>query len=437
MQLAMEERAILSSTFGSFAVRLAGMAASFVFGVQLARGLGPDGLGTYGIIVAIALVLSVATQFGLQTLATREISVAMAQQRWAALRGYLRTFGGVVFGLSTAAASLWAATAWYYPMLLGPQDANLLGALLVPLYALTVLVSAELRALHRIVSGQTLEVLIRPAFMCVLLAALAIAGMKGNATVAVGLQVIASVVTLSVGLFWLRSALPAVARSTPPVRPNGWIKAGFTLGLFDVLKQIDATYGILLLGAFNSEAEAGYFRVAISTIIFVATPLSIFNVVLAPSLARLYSAGERRRLQQIMSMAAVTMFATAIGAVLVILSLGKPLIGFVFGQSYELAWLPLLLLAIAQAVNGFFGVGWVLLSMSGGERALTFSFTVSVSISIAVAIPLTILYGATGAATAAVIGSVVQNLVAWRGVRRHSSLESSAAGFLWRARSIA
>jgi O-antigen/teichoic acid export membrane protein len=74
------------------------------------------------------------------------------------------------------------------------------------------------------------------------------------------------------------------------------------------LKQLDVTYGMLLLGALSSETQAGYFRVALSTIIFVSTPLSIFNVVLAPALARLFAQGERDRLQRILTLSALAGF---------------------------------------------------------------------------------------------------------------------------------
>ena len=436
-RFAAEERALVSSTAGSLIVRLAGMAATFAFGVLLARLLNPQGFGTYGIIVAIALVLSVVGQFGLQTVGMREISVALAQQRWGELRGYVGNFFMVVLGMSAALAALWAAIVLAFPTLLGPQDANLAGVLLVPIFALTVLVSAELRALDRIVTGQALEILIRPAIMCVLLVGLVMVQWTLTPAIAVGVLAVSGAGALAVGLVWLRSAVPLPARRAQTVSPHGWRGAAIALAAVDMLKQLDVTYGILLLGALSSEAEAGYFRVALSTIIFVAMPLSIFNVVLAPSLARLHSEGDRRRLQHIMTISAATMFATSVAALLLIAFAGKFLITWVFGESYAPSWLPLLLLTAAQAINGFFGVGWVLLSMSGAERRLTGSYIVSVAVSIIAAVPLTISFGAAGAAAAAIVGALIQNLLAWHGVRLHSSLESSAAGLLLRWRTAA
>jgi len=432
--LAGADKSLLVSSAGSLAVRMLGMAASFLMGVLLARQLNPDGFGVYGIIIALALMLSVIAQFGLPTVATREISVAFAEQRWGRVRGHVHHFAILVIASSLILSVVWACAAILFPQLTGAPTANLIGSLLVPLFALTVLVGAQLRALDRILAGQALEVMIRPALMCAILYAAYLWEGRLTAPVAVGVNVIASAVTILAGFAWLRSAMPASARQAAFERPQRWFKPALTLASVDVLKQLDATYGMLLLGILSTKADAGYFRVALSTIIFVSTPLSIANVVLAPTLARLAASDDRDRLQRLMSISALAMFATAIMALAAILLIGKPLIGLVFGASYEPAWLPLVLLTCAQAINGFFGVGWVLLSMSGGERLLTTSFAVSVAVSIIAAIPLTIFAGAAGVAGAAVIGALIQNLLAWRGVHSHSSLECSLAGFAFRTR---
>ena len=169
LSLAREEQALLTTSLWSMAVRLLGMGASFVMGVLLARWLTPAGFGAYGIIIAMALMLSVLAQFGLPTIATREISIALAKRRWSAMRGYIHLFVKVAASGSFALAVLWICFSAVFPGLVRSFGANLIGALLVPLFALTVLVSAELRALDRVVLGQSLEVTLRPALMCALL----------------------------------------------------------------------------------------------------------------------------------------------------------------------------------------------------------------------------------------------------------------------------
>lgn len=410
------------------------MVASFGGGVYLARLLNPVGLGAYGIIIAVALLLSVLGQFGLQAVAVREISVALAREQWGAVRGYVRTFTCAVLAVSLGLGGLWAIAALVGPKFIGPQNLSLLGALLVPLYALTVLLNAQLRAFGRIVTGQLLELLIRPGLMCVLLAGIYLAHSILTPAMALSLQVAASAATLGIGFIWLGFAIPRGVRTATAERPRPWVKSASTLAAVDLLKQLDVSYGILLLGMLSSHAEAGYFRVALSTVIFVATPLSIFAVVLAPTLAQLHASGEQERLQRLMSVSAAIMFAISVAALAVIAIFGRQLITHLFGAAYISSWAPLLLLTAAQSINGFFGIGWVLLSMSGGERALTKSYAVSVCISLVAAVPLTLRAGAEGAALAAVIGTLIQNVLAWRAVRGHCSLESSAAALIWRFR---
>jgi O-antigen/teichoic acid export membrane protein len=424
-----KHRALLSATFWSLVVRIGGAVASFIIGVELARRLKPQGFGVYGIVIAIALVLSVLAQFGLQTITTREISVAVARQRWGVVRGYLVTFTRAVFAISTTLAILWVAVAYLFPDTMSPQVV-VPSALLVPLYALTVLVGAELRALGKLVAGQVMEVFVRPALMCVVVVSAGVLSNVMSVRFALEAQVASSCVTLFLCVIVLRSVTPRNVRLANSITPTKWIGAATTLVSFDVLRQIDVSYGILLVGIFANNSEAGYFRVAMSMIIVVATPISILNVVLAPTLAQLYDGGDTIRLQRLMSFTAATMCLVTIGILAVELFCGNGLLTTLFGAQYGPSWSPLLLLTGAQVINGFFGVGWVLLTMSGGERLLTFSLAVSITSSIVIAIPLTIADGAAGAALAAVIGALIQNLLVWRCVRKHSGLEPSVVGIL-------
>lgn len=424
-----DHRALMSSTGWSLAVRLVGMGASFVVGVQLARRLEPSQFGQYGIVVAIALVLSVLGQFGLQTIATREISVAADRRKWGELRGYVSAFALVVLCASFALAMAWSVATLCLPQYL-PRPSSLAGAWLVPLYALTVLIGAELRALGKIVTGQVMEILLRPLLMCIFLLLPTATVFKADS--AVLLQVVTSAVTLLVCFLALAFFLPEPVRRTPAVPPRDWVRAASTLVSFDVLKQLDVTYGILLLGIFSTQAQAGYFRVALSTVVFVATPLSVMNVVLAPTLAQLNAAGESEKLQRIFTISAGLMLLAMVGAWLMIGIVGKDILIMLFGERYGPSWWPLLLLTAAQVINGFFGIGWVFLSMSGGERVLTSSLAVSVGISALVAIPLILIWGATGAAAASMVGALCQNLLVWRGVRSRSKLDSSALSVIRR-----
>ena len=52
-------RGFLRSTIGSVFVRAVGTVATFLIGIQLARYLGPEGYGLYGLVISVVAVLAV------------------------------------------------------------------------------------------------------------------------------------------------------------------------------------------------------------------------------------------------------------------------------------------------------------------------------------------------------------------------------------------
>ena len=199
---------------------------------------------------------------------------------------------------------------------------------------------------------------------------------------------------------------------------------------------MEANYGLLVLGLLAAGAEAGLMRVAMSIVIFVATPLSVLHTVLAPRFAQLHAAGNRAELQRLLGWSAAAMTAFTAVATLVVALAGQPVLTFVFGTGYAGASLPLLLLTAAFLINASGGCGWVLLAMSGGERALSRSYAVAVPVAIALAVVLGQRWGASGVAAAAIVSALVQNFIVWRAVKRQFGLDSSVLAVLPR-RSVA
>lgn len=407
-------RQLVSAGLWSLILRAAGMIATFALGIQLARYLGPTELGIYGLVVAVAMLLSSVGQFGLPTLATREMALAAG-------RGDHPTLRGIVgwFGLATAVLSLVLGAGFVLVVQLLPgqlsslQGSAIFGAILVPLLALTVLVSAELRALGRLVIGQSLEILVRPLANCLLLLALFLAAGSMDSGDAVAVNAAASLIALFLGCIWLARSLPAAVRQVEAGRPRPeWVSSASPLAMTDVLRQLDGVYALLMMGMLASSYETGIFRVALSTVLVVAIPLFIVQVVVAPTLARLHDAGDKAELQKLVRLAARVNLAAALFMTLLVGIAGRDLLGFLFGQEYRDSWIPLLILCGGQVVSGFFGVGFVLLPMAHAERELTLCFALSVVIGIACATPLISVAGASGAAAAAVIGSLTNGVAA-------------------------
>lgn len=414
----------------SVVLRIAGALATLAMGVLLGRWLGPAGLGQFGLVIAATMLLAQIAQLGLPMLATREISIGHMKGDWPGVATMLVSFGTVTLACGLAIGLIFAGGGW---LLFGDEasagTALLLGALLVPLVALVNLTGAELRGLDRLVKGQALEVAIRPALMTLLLLiAYAWSGAMSPA-LALAANVAAFGATLGLGVLWLRSALPEWTPARAAGRDlRGWLRSAAPLALSDLLRQVDGVYGILLVGAIASVAETGIFRVAVSSVVIIAMPNTILHLLMAPTLARLAASGDSARLGAVLTHSARLAFAALCAGLAVVALAGEWLIGGLFGDAFTPAWLPLLILVAANAVHAFFGVGQVLLAMSAEETAFARCFAATAIVSIASAIPLTFVWGASGAAAAAVLGYLAGNLLVWRYVRRSTGLDCSALG---------
>jgi O-antigen/teichoic acid export membrane protein len=425
----------MTSAVWSLVIRLVGMVLAFGVGVQLARFLGPAGFGIYGVVLALATMLTALAQLGLPTLAVREIARTRAEGDWPGLRSVLRWFGFGTASAGAVLAALFLAVIAFLPGITPLfRGTGLWAAFLIPVMALTILLNAELRAFDRLLKGQSLEILVRPGGMALLLLLLVLGHGWVTPSEAMAVNLAASIAAMALGLVWIRNALPAPARHVRPSPPPGhWLRAGLPLAATDVLRQLDAGYAVLVMGMIATATETGVLRVATSSIVIVATPLSLLHVVLAPTLARLHFEKERAKLQHLLGVAALLMTVGGLAGVAFIFLFGEWLIVLMFGAEYGAAWLPLLILAVAQTVAAFFGVAFLLLGVAEGEHDLARAYFLGMAASIAAAFPLGFAWGGNGVAAAAVLGAFVYNGLCWRAVRRRLRLDASPIALLRRS----
>ena len=416
-------------------LRLFGAAAAFASGVILARHLGPSALGIYGVVVAISAILATVAQLGLPALATREAAVNVETNDGERLASSVKWFH-----LATAAAGLFFGALLIVGALLSGRLGMswltaLGGALLVLPTALVTLSSATLRGLGRLLLGQMLDVAARPALFTVgLLALIWSAGALSPAS-AMALNVAATAACAGVGLMWVLWSLRSISGALPgPPRTKEWAAAATPLLGTTLLMQVDAQYGVLLVGALSTAAMTGIVRIAYSAVGFVSLPNTVVAVVLSPTIARLHAAGDRAQLQAILRRSALLLLVAQCAIFAAALVLGKPFILVVFGPAYAEAWMPLVILCFAQVVASAFGISLAVLTMCGGERALFRAYALSVAASVLAAIPLTMVWHGIGVAAAAVVGAVVNGVLCRASCKALVNVDPSIFGHALRRR---
>jgi O-antigen/teichoic acid export membrane protein len=359
---------------------------------------------------------------GTPQLAVREMAVRSASSDWRGVRSLGRSF----LAATTLASLVLALIAISAAVLLGrsSRDAGLAlaGGMLMVGMTITALIAAELRGLGRLLKGQFMDIVGRPAAAVVLTGAAWIAGTKLTPAGALWIQVIVAAVAAAVSLVWLRRVNPAKSNEQTPKAGLQWLKSALPLGAVDILRVFDGNYGVILVGLFGSAVDLGIYRVAVASAVLVTMPVTILHIVLAPTVSRLYRFGERAELQRVLRFASGSVVLVIVPMFLVLLLFGRPLVELVFGTIYGEAWRPLEILCLAQLVLGFFGMGPILLAMADSERHLTIIYLVAVGAGVAAAALLVPRYGALGAAAAQVLSTGLVALLSGRFARKRLGL---------------
>lgn len=421
---------LVRSVAGSGAVQLAGMVATFLVGVQLARGLGVTGYGYYGIAMAVITLATIPGTFGIPKLVTREVAAAQLRKDPSLMFGVIQWADrvcGRISALIAAAMAIGALVAWRSgsPVL---GLAILLGAPMVALLPLSAVRGAALRGLHRIVLGQLANVLIRPLAMSILLFAIFVAGVAIGAPTVMALNSIIAAVALLLTHRWLARSLPADRPPQPNIDARGWLATSIPMALGDVITTLQRQLAVLLLGILTVPGEVGLFRAAIATAAVLMVPVTVVNIVVLPMFSRLHSEGDHARLQKVVTASALIQFAGVLLLSLPLFLAAGPLFALVFGSSYAAAADTIRVLAVGAVIAAAAGPNAALLNMTGHERRVTRAVAIALVVNIALVGLLAPTWGSLGTAAGVVAGQCCWNAMLWLDARRRLSVDTSVLG---------
>jgi O-antigen/teichoic acid export membrane protein len=420
---------LMRAVAGSGAVHLAGMLFTFLVGVQLARGLGVQGYGQYGIALAAISLASIPTEFGTPKLLTREVASSAARNDVPGLFGVLRWADRTALLLSLAAALLLAAGGFLFAIEESSAIAwaILFGAPMIPLVALARNRGAALQGLHHVIRGQVPFILIRPiAFSLLLFLTFALVPGAG-APQAMALNAVTAALAMVLGQLWLSRRLPPRPAAIGTGSSRAWMKSALSMALADGMRLGHFHVATLLLGLLASASDVGLFRIATSIAAVIGLPMLLMNTIVSPIVTRLHAESDQRRLQRLCTASAR---ATTLGIAMLTLPFlfwGEGLIGAVFGGGFAPANTALLIVAAGLVVDAAFGHNASLLMMTGHEHRVTRAMFWGLLVSVVLTLALVPLWAEVGAAMATVGSLVVWNILTWLDARRLIGIETSIA----------
>lgn len=428
---------LVRSLMRSAGLRVIGMGFGFLVGVQLARSLGASGYGVYGLAMSILSMVAIPAEFGLPQLLTREVAAAHQRGDRVVIGLLLRWAVRTLVCMASLALVFSAMLGWWRS---ATMDVALLqalaaGLLFVVLAPLGNVFGAALRGLQQVVAGQVPDVLLRPASYSALLLASTFFWSDGlTPALAMGLQVISVGLSAACAYFYLRRYLPVDAMSSKVRASNEqgrqWLRSAWPLALTEAMRIVHGNLATLALGIFSTTAAVGVFRVGSSTSALLTMPISLFHIVLAPTIARLHAAGESRRLEHLMGWSSAVMAIGVGGLCLPFTVAGGPLLALLFGNDFGDSNPILLVLGMGSALGCLFGPGATLLNMTGHERRVTRSFALSLLAICVLMLPLGYYFEGLGAALAVSLSFIFWSVVMWWDARQLLGIDASVRG-LW------
>ncbi len=407
-------RGLLRAASGSFGLNVANTAATVITTVVLARLMDLTAFGTYSWVVATVYLLSVPAIIGLDRLLVRDVAVFMSRGDHARVRGMLRRAFQVTIVTSSAICALvvaWAA----FVAAPGNQAAAALsiGVLALPALTLAWIAQSALMGMHRVVMGQSAELMLRPLLLLalVLIAALLFNGVI-SAPVAASLFAVSAFISAAFALTMLYRRLGASVEAEPAVfETRIWLGAAFGLVLLSGAQFANSQVGTVLLGVLDHADSAGLYAVAQRGAMLVAFPLLALNAGLAPTAARLWERAEGAELQHLATFGARVALLVSLPIALAFIVLGEPLLRLVFGAAFTPAATALTILSVGQLINAATGAVATLLMMTGQQDRASIGVAAGLLTNICLGVLLIPGSGPTGAAIAAATGIVTANLI--------------------------
>lgn len=173
---------------------------------------------------------------------------------------------------------------------------------------------------------------------------------------------------------------------------------------------IIAQTGIIMLGMFRSEAEVGYYAIAVKLATLTIFILSAVNSMAGPKFSELFHSDRMDELFHVARKSAKLIFWTTTPILLFLVFLGRPILHFAFGPEFTVAYPVLVLLVLGQFVNSVSGSTGLFMNMTGRQIVFRNIVFVAAALNIGINLLLTPRYGIYGAAIAAMVSLMSWNI---------------------------
>lgn len=426
-------RSLVRTGVVSIGLKSCGALLSILVTALLARLLGVEEFGAYAYVLAVLTLLALPAEAGIPQLVAREAALGMVRKSTARVVGIWRwaTRIGVAMG-GLIALGLWVVQL-VRPDVMGEHAGLfLVGSLLPLVLALMHIVAAFLRGLRNVVPALLVDSVVAPLTFIVLIGALVGGNAEITASGAMGLHVVSIVIALSLGALLSFKVRPwrAAGRIEPAYDAGAWIKSLMPLSMITGFRVINAQINLVLLGVLAATTDVGVYKAVLVFSAALLLPQQAINGVISPYLVSSHERGEKKKLESIVFITALSSFVLMLIPALIFMLWGGPIIELVYGEEYRQGYVALVILLVGQVVNAGSGPVALLLNMTGYERYTLRGVGVSTMLNVVLCVILVPGYGLAGAAVASAATMVGWNLMLVYFVAKKLGINSSVINSL-------
>src|SRR5690606_24940341 len=174
-----------------------------------------------------------------------------------------------------------------------------------------------------------------------------------------------------------------VKAASPSYETRRWLLSALPLSMIMGMMVINNQAAILILGLSAPASVVGVYGVVSQVALVVTVPLTVVNLAVAPTIAKLFAEGDSYALQRVCTWSARVLFVSGVGVGLTVALLSGHLLGIAFGPEFSEGARALIILCIGQSLSTLAGASMIVLNMTRNEKHVATSFAVAVGLNVA------------------------------------------------------
>ena len=431
---------ILKRLTTAFFIRIFSLIAGYSISIFLARSIGAEGYGVYGIIIAVVNIVLVLPLFGMDQYIVRVIgSKTENDKNFKADDESISLFKfSIAYSLTLSLLIIliiWLLFEVFGENLFLDNEFDIafyIGIFLIPIISCRKIFSSSLRATHQIFYAQSAEEVLQPfLFISLALFIFFVFGFM-SIELAISLQVFSYLVSLVYSIFNSKRRVSGLYKKTERFKKQqikNWLSIGAPMMLLAVVHNLSTYIDRVMIGVFLNPEYVGYYLIAARNAVLLLIIPSICDIVCNSIIAREYAQNNKQQLQQVVAFQTLISGGAGFFAIVFFLCFSDFILS-IFGEEFAQAKESLIIIATGYFIFTLFGNAIQILFMTGHQWQASRIVMVSTALNIVLNLYLIPIYGIAGAAIATAICEVLKGAVAAFCVNRYLLINTSFIGVL-------